>query len=117
MARLVKQFRYYGYENDNADLNYPEEVNFHSLATGNIFANYSPITQLGIQSDPDLKFYVNNSMDPIYIGATGIYEVDLQGLGTISSIRIDRDSLRSIDYATKKNSLLIDIIYEGASSE
>lgn len=116
MARLVKQFRYYGYGDANNQLNYPAEVSYAALATGNIFSKYSPITQMGIQSDPDLKFYVNNSTDPIYIGATGIYEIDLQGLGTISSIRIDRDSLNSIDYTHKKNSLLIDIIYEGASS-
>lgn len=116
MARLVKQFRYYGYGNENNALNYPADVNYAALATGNIFAKYSPITQLGIQSDPDLKFYVNNSTDPIYIGATGIYEIDLQGLGSISSIRIDRDSLNAIDYKNKKNSLMIDIIYEGASS-
>lgn len=113
MARLVKQFRYYGPSNA---MNYPEEVSYAALATGNIFAKYSPITQLGIQSDPDLKFYVNNSTDPIYIGATGIYEIDLQGLGSISAIRIDRNSLNAINYDEKKNYLMIDIIYEGASS-
>lgn len=113
MARLVKQFRYYG---ENSNLNYPSEVSYAALATGNIFKNTPGITQLGIQADPDLKFYVNNGTDPIYVGATGIYEIDLEGLGTISSIRIDRDSLRAIDYSSKKNSLMIDIIYEGASS-
>lgn len=113
MARLVRQFRYYG---DGNPLNYPSEVSYAALATGNIFKNTPGITQLGIQSDPDLRFYVNNSVDPIYVGATGIYELDLEGLGTISSIRIDRDSLKAIDYDAKKNSLMIDIIYEGASS-
>lgn len=113
MARLVKQFRYYG---ETSPLNYPENVTYAALATGNIFSKTPAITQLGIQADPDLKFYVNNSTDPIYVGATGIYELDLQGLGTISSIRIDRDSLRNINYETKRNSLMIDIIYEGASS-
>lgn len=113
MARLVKQFRYYG---EDSNLNYPSDVTYSALATGNIFKNTPGITQLGIQADPDLKFYVNNGTDPIYVGATGIYEIDLEGLGTISSIRIDRDSLRAINYASKKNSLMIDIIYEGASS-
>lgn len=113
MARLVKQFRYYG---DGNTLNYPSDVTYAALATGNIFRKTPAITQLGIQADPDLRFYVNNSVDPIYVGATGIYEIDLEGLGTISSIRIDRDSLKNIDYNTKKNCLMIDIIYEGASS-
>ena len=116
MARLVKQFRYYGDGDANSVLNYPDNVTYAALATGNIFQKTPAITQLGIQADPDLRFYVNNSVDPIYVGATGIYEIDLEGLGTISSIRIDRDSLRNIDYATKRNSLMIDIIYEGASS-
>ncbi len=116
MARLIKQFRYYGYTDENQSANYPNVVTYAALATGNIFANYAPIIQLGIQSDPDVKFYVNNGSTPVAIGATGIYELDLEGLGSISSIRFDRDSLNSIDYANKGNSILIDIMYEGGSA-
>ena len=35
MARLVKQFRYYG---ETSPLNYPENVTYAALATGNIFS-------------------------------------------------------------------------------
>lgn len=110
MARLVKQFRYYGAESTK---NYPEETTYAALAAGNIFANYSPVTQLGIQADPGVKFYVNNSTAPIMIGDTGIYELDLEGLGTISAIRFDRNNLAAV---TEAGPIMIDIIYEGASS-
>jgi hypothetical protein len=36
-----------------------------------------PIVQLGIQSVPGTKFYLNGSNNPIIIGNTGIYELDL----------------------------------------
>lgn len=110
MARLVKQFRYYG---EDSTSNYPEETTYQALAVGNIFHSYSPVTQLGIQADPGTKFYINNSTSPIMIGDTGIYELDLEGLGTISSIRIDKSDLAAI---TSLNPIMIDIIYEGASS-
>lgn len=107
MARLVKQFRYYG---DVSAKNYPDEANYATLAAGNIFNSYRPVTQMGIQGTPGIKFYINNSLNPIIMGDTGIYEVDLQGLGTIDSIRFDRDSLALMD---EYNPLLVDIIYEG----
>jgi len=109
MARFVKQFRYYG---SNSSSNYPAEVSWSALATGNIFEATPNITQLGIQTYPGLKFYVNNSANPIMVGATGIYELDLEGLGSINSIRIDRNSLDEIDHG--KDPIMIDIIYEGA---
>ncbi len=107
MARLVKQFRYYG---ENNSKNYPDEANYATLAAGNIFNDYRPVTQLGIQGTPGIKFYINNSITPIMMGDTGIYEVDLQGLGSINSIRFDRNSLAIMD---DYNPLMVDIIYEG----
>ena len=111
MARLVKQFRYYG---PNHSKNYPEQVNYSSLAAGNIFANYNPVTQLGIQAEPGVKFYVNYSTDPIMIGDTGIFELDLEGLGTITSIRFDRNDLEAVK---DTGPILIDIIYEGGGAQ
>lgn len=107
MARLVKQFRYYG---DGSLKNYPDEANYATLAAGNIFNDYKPVVQMGIQANPGVRFYVNNSITPVMIGNTGIYEIDLEGLGTIDQIRFDRDSLSSMD---EHNPLMIDIIYEG----
>ncbi len=108
MARLVKQFRYYG---SDSDKNYPGDVtSYAALAAGNIFKSYNPVTQLGIQAEPGVKFYVNYGADPIMIGDTGIFELDLEGLGTISSIRFDRNDLEAVQEA---GPILIDIIYEG----
>lgn len=96
-------------------MNYPETTSYASLLTGNVFANY-PIIQLGIQGPPNTKFYINGSENPIILGKTGIYELDLQGLGTISSINFDRESLEAIDYAQNFKSIMIDIAYEGGTS-
>ena len=111
MARQVKQFRYYG---ANDVRNYPDEVSYAALLSGNIFQQYAPIISLGIQGSPDLKFYINQSSNPIMLGVTGIYELDIDGITTLSSIRIDKESLNNIT-ADNANPLMIDIIYEGGS--
>ena len=88
-----------------------KKLNIQLLLLGIFFR--AIVTQLGIQARPGTKFYVNNSTSPIMIGDTSIYELDLEGLGTISSIRIDKNDLASV---TENNPIMIDIIYEGASS-
>ncbi len=111
MAKFVKQFRYYGVNNPK---NYPTETTYANLVSGNIFRDYTPIVSLGIQSAPDLKFYLNDSEYGAMVGATGIFELDVDGLTTIASIRIDETSLRNIT-ETNSNPLMIDIVYEGGS--
>jgi hypothetical protein len=48
MAKQVKQFRYYSENIENINSNYPSNINKQSLVAGNIFANYMPISKLGI---------------------------------------------------------------------
>ena len=75
MAKKVKQFRYY---NNTSSNNYPSNiVNYRSLISGTAFSDFIPIYQLGIQSLPGTKFYLNGATNPIIIGNTGIYELDL----------------------------------------
>lgn len=113
MTRLIKQFRYYGLVNGNDNpKNYPEDTTYAALAAGNIFKNYNPVIQLGIQAPPGTKFYINNGMTPVMIGKTGIYELDLEGLGSIASIKFDRNSLNA---TSEQTPIMIDIVYEGAS--
>lgn len=109
MAKQIKQFRYYEQGNDKK--NYPSNISLSNLHSGSIFSKYVPIIQLGIQSLPGTKFYLNDSNDPIIIGNTGIYELNLNGLSAITSLKFDRQSINSI--ATNISAyLIVDILYE-----
>ena len=108
MAKKVKQIRYYKEGSPN---NYGEPT-YRNLISGSVFSNYMPILQLGIQTMPGTKFYLNGSNNPIIIGNTGIYELDLQGLTEINSLQFEASSVALI----KNNEsayLIVDIIYEG----
>lgn len=109
MAKQVKQFRFY---QQNSEKNYPAKaINYRNLVSGSIFADYMPIIQLGIQSLPGTKFYLNNANNPIIIGHTGIYELDLEGLAEITALSFDPVSINAID-ANTNSFLIVDIIYE-----
>lgn len=110
MAKEVKQFRFY--QTGNTQKNYPSKLDYRSLISGSAFANYMPIVQLGIQSLPGTKFYLNNSNNPIIVGYTGIYELSLEGKAEISSLAFDAKSLEAIN-GNANSYLIIDIIYEG----
>lgn len=107
--KQIKQFRYYG---SMSNRNYPSDMSYGDLRVGNIFKNLGVVTHLGIQAAPGTLFYLNNSQHPIRVGSTGIYELDLEGMGQISAIRFDQATLDLIEEGT--NGLLIDIVYEGA---
>ena len=85
MIRKVYQFRYY---NEGSDKNYHpdmgkeeyDKINAENLQSGEAFNTYMPVKQLGIQSIPGTKFYLNYSSDSIMIGSTGIYEIELNSL-------------------------------------
>ena len=80
------------------------------LKSGSLF-NGLAISQLGIQGKPNLTFFLNGSDFPIILGETGIYEIDLQDRGVITSIRfVDNNTLKSYD--GRGDRLLIDIVFE-----
>ena len=112
MAKHIMQFRYYNDEQGNN--NQPESLKAKNLEKGenNIFSKYTPITQLGIQTLPGTRFYLNSNIEgPIIIGSTGIYELDLEGISKINSLYFDSTSLKLI--ADNPNAfLIIDVIYE-----
>lgn len=109
MAKQVKQFRFY--QHNNTEKNYPSGIHYRNLTSGSIFSDYMPITQLGIQSLPGTKFYLNQSQIPIIIGHTGIYELNLEGLSEITSLRFDPKSIDAIS-GNANSFLIVDIIYE-----
>ena len=109
MARQVKQFRYYGETEEKKKKNYGG-TSYDSLTTGTVFENCPSIIQLGIQSLPGTKFYVNGCYNPVIVGTTGIYELDLNGLSEIVSLSFSGESIRQIQ--NNNTSLIIDILYE-----
>ena len=71
--KQIKQYRYYGKGNANT---YPSDLDDAKLTSGNLFDGIA-ISQLGIQGRPNTCFYLNDSVFPIVLGETGIYELDL----------------------------------------
>lgn len=105
MAKKNAQIRFRGIAATVTDGN--------QLVTGKVFDNYTKnggIEQLGIQAIPGTKFYLNNSPDPIIIGASGIYELDVTNKALIDAIRFNAQSIQNIKDSNDL-SLLIDIVY------
>lgn len=112
MAKRVKQFRYYSDDISEIENNSPTNINMQSLISGEIFANYMPISKIGIQSIPGTEFYLNNSRDPIIIGHTGIFELDLDDEVEIIALKFDARSLQFISNNINAY-LIIDMVCEG----
>lgn len=110
MAKQVKQIRYYN-DSDTLGKNQPKGLKTRFLISGSAFSEYVPIVQLGIQSLPGTKFYLNNSINPIIIGQTGIYELNLEGLSEITALSFDRESVAAIN-RNNNAYLIVDLIYE-----
>ena len=112
MAKVVKQYRYY---NAKDSKNQPyTEISLETLESGSVFFSEDglvSITQLGIQTLPGTKFYLNNAKKPIIVGATGIYELDLEGLSEINSLFFDKKSLETIE-SIGNAFLIVDALYE-----
>lgn len=112
MKKLLKQFRYYGEARN--DLNYPPTITKTNLYTGGIFFTSNDllsIQALGIQAVPGTKFYLNNSVESIIVGSTGIYELDLADGYEITALKFDSASLNLINDPTNSAYLIIDAIY------
>ena len=114
MAKQVKQFRYYGESLENQLNNFPLKININNLSDGTIFQDEKvlPISQLGIQTLPGTKFFLNgnSTQRPIIVGHTGIYELNLNNLTQITALQFHRESLELIN--NQNGVLIIDVIYE-----
>ena len=118
MSKQIMQFRLYNVTEKNGVItsdnrNQPNNISLANLQNGEIFTNYLPITQLGIQTLPGTRFRLNNATTPIIVGSTGIYELDLEGLSEITALAFERDSLDRINEAENAY-LIIDAICEMA---
>lgn len=122
MAKAIHQFRFYSDSpsegrNEPSGLDYTNAGGMTAFASGSLFdgtkggKKYVPILQLGIQSIPGTYFYLNGGLDPIIIGSTGIYELDLTGEVEISKLEFELESLQRIN-SMQNGYLIVDIIYE-----
>ena len=94
------------------DSNQPNSLSSLDLSSGDAFLEYIPIVQLGIQALPGTKFNLNANLDPIIIGASGMYELDLlNSSGKLRTLTFEKDSLEQID-KNPDGYLIIDIVYE-----
>ena len=126
--RNVTQLRYFGDSNfylnngDNniifynqIDSNQPSTLTANDLSSGDAFANYingKGIIQLGIQALPGTKFNLNANLDPIIIGTSGMYELDLtNSSATITTLTFDKHSLDQIN-KNPDGYLIVDIVYQ-----
>lgn len=109
MAKKVNQIRFYG---DGNKKNYPDNLTSSKLATGNAFSDTQKIVQLGIQSLPGMKFYINGHKYPIVVGQTGIYELNVDGLSYIQKLQFDITILGNINKNKGSSYLIVDYIYE-----
>lgn len=124
MANKIKQYRYYADAVKNStnghEKNQPREIetengyiptSYIHYTSGLVFENTFPVLQLGVQALPGTKFYLNNSLEPIMIGSTGIFELDLEGQTEITNITFDAESMMLI--RDNNNAfLIVDIIYD-----
>lgn len=118
--KKMKQFVFYG---PNSPKNFPKDndstdINYMNPWKYNLFINYNSVSHLGIQGAPDVLFCLNHSgdQDAISIGGTGIYELNLEGIGIISGLRFIWDKLIEKYPGTSEDDrkkLIIDFIYEG----
>ena len=108
MAKKIEQVRFY---NQNDSRNQPSNLKMNRLVSGSVFNGKYPITQLGIQTFPGVKFYLNNSTYPIVVGYTGIYDLELDGMTEISHLSFAAESLQMIN-KNPDSYLIVDFIYE-----
>ncbi len=112
MSKAVRQYRFYN--TGDTTRNYPKQIAPGNLISGSIFFNEAAlgaITQLGIQALPGTKFYLNNSITPVIVGYTGIYELDLRSEAEVTALSFDGASINAID-SINNAYLIVDAIYE-----
>lgn len=112
MARKVFQVRYYGDFAPDKNKNQPQNLSGNALRSGSAFRNYTPMKQIGIQTMPGVKFYLNNSREPITVGATGIYELNVENLTEITALSFDTTSINMINETPSTSYIIVDILYE-----
>ena len=106
---MRQRFKQYIYCNDNSLQNHPQGLKKADLISGNAFGEIN-WSQIGVQAPPGTKFYINSANNPVIVGFTGLFELDLSNGGFIGALSFDSDSL---DYISRNDSaiLILDVAY------
>ncbi len=126
MSKKIAQFRFFGDANSNfnsrdkdaiyhqMDDNQPSSLTSNDLIQGSAFNDYTPIIQLGVQALPGTKLNLNTNLDPIILGSSGMYELDLvDSSAKLTSLTFDQESIEMIN-RNPDGYLIVDIVYEEA---
>ena len=110
MKYKIAQIRYYLEGHPN---NWPKNITFSKLISGEVFRDYTPIVQLGVQysQDQPIKFYINGSSNPILSHPYGLFELDLTNKGQINSLKFDVIDDNGNIIVNEENPLIVDIVY------
>lgn len=108
---MIQKFKQIIYFNETSSFN-TSGVTKNTLMSGSAFEDYLPACQLGIQALPGTKVYLNGNANPIIIGFTGVFSIDLSAGGNITEITVDATSLNLINDNINAF-LIIDIAYFG----
>lgn len=72
-------------------------VTMEKLISGQAFEDFLPISQLGIQTIPGTKLFLNGNSNPVIVGFTGLLSIDLSMGGQINEIKFDETSIQNIN--------------------
>ncbi len=123
-TRKIKQFRLYNapvrrstgeYDYTYCTNNSPSETStskniLEMFESGEVFESVYPISELGIQAPPGTKFYLNGSVYPIVMGASGIYDLDIKNGARVTGLSFHRESLQDI-VTSGSSYLIVDVLY------
>lgn len=123
MATLgIAQVRFYSDGNENntekfnltgLEDNEEEKKLIHTdFCSNEAFKDFIPIRRLGIQTLPGTRFYLNGNTEPVIVGPSGVYELDLSSetSAVLSSLSFDIKSMEIINNLSN-GYLIIDMIY------
>lgn len=105
MKKQLQQFRYFGDQSSKTSTGLIKD----NLISGSIFPD--SIVALGIQTYPGVKFYLNGADEPIIVGSSGIFEIDLTDNCEIKHLEFLEESVNFIDSPNNTAYLIVDIIY------
>lgn len=108
---MTQGFKQIVFCSDDSAMN-TNDVTRQNLISGTIFRtlDIGPLSQLGVQAPPGTKFYINDGVDPVIVGFSGFFDIDLGDGGSILSLKFDKESIDKIA-SNDSAILIIDMAY------